>query len=64
MNKIIIVTSCNECPYCKNYYTSTMRIYEGTLCIHPENKAEKMFYLGDWEDRCKIHKKCPLDDES
>ena len=61
--KIIIVDSCNKCPYCKNKYTDNMNIYTGTTCEHESNKSGKRVYLGNHSDREHIHKMCPLDEK-
>ena len=42
----IIVTSCNECPYCKNHYSPNLHIYEGTTCSHKDNKSPIKVFLG------------------
>jgi hypothetical protein len=60
--KKIIIESCNNCPYCKDHYTSNMEIYTGTTCNHKDNRDGQKIYLGSHDDRQLIHKRCPLDD--
>lgn len=62
MNKQIIIESCNNCPYCKDHHTDTLQIYLGTSCSHKESKKLHIF-LGSWDDREKVHKSCPLDND-
>ena len=57
--RVIRISSCKECPFCK--YDNG---WDALFCEAPGNpKAVKLTKMSEWKDFEGVHKDCPLTEE-